>query len=50
MSVPDLQRLPFGERVRPFTVTGDHLGFDEYDLAQQGLVSHHYRRAGAAWS
>lgn len=25
-----------------FTVTPTHLGFDEYDIAAQGLVSHHY--------
>lgn len=41
--VPDLQRLPFGETVRPFTVSPTRLGFDEYDLASQRLVSHHYR-------
>jgi hypothetical protein len=40
--VPALQRLPPGETVRPFAVTPDHLGFDEYDVANQGLVSHHY--------
>lgn len=40
--VPDLQRLPPGETVRPFTVTATKLGFDEYDIAAQGLVSHHY--------
>jgi SAM-dependent methyltransferase len=44
--VPDLQRLPFGETVRPFTVTADRLGFDEYDVASQRLVSHHYRLGG----
>jgi SAM-dependent methyltransferase len=41
--VPDLQRLPFGESVRPFAVSADRLGFDEYDLVTQRLVSHHYR-------
>ena len=41
--VPDLQRLPPGETVRPFTVSATRLGFDEYDVASQGLVSHHYR-------
>lgn len=41
--VPQLQRLPPGERVRPFVVRPDHLGFDEYDIATQGLVSHHYQ-------
>jgi SAM-dependent methyltransferase len=40
--VPDLQRLPPGETVRAFTVTPEHLGFDEYDIAAQGLISHHY--------
>jgi len=40
--VPELQRLPPGETVRAFTVTSTHLGFDEYDLATQHVVSHHY--------
>jgi SAM-dependent methyltransferase len=40
--VPELQRLPPGETVRAFTVTPAHLGFDDYDVASQGLVSHHY--------
>jgi SAM-dependent methyltransferase len=42
--IPDLQRLPPGERFVPFDVSPDHLGFDEYDLVGQGLVSHHYTR------
>jgi SAM-dependent methyltransferase len=42
VEVPQLQRLPPGETVRPFTVTPAHLGFDEFDIARQGLVSHHY--------
>jgi SAM-dependent methyltransferase len=41
--VPDLQRLPPGETVRPFAVTAEHLGFDEYDVATQRMWSHHYR-------
>jgi SAM-dependent methyltransferase len=40
--IPELQRLPPGDTVRAFTVTPTRLGFDEYDLAAQGLVSHHY--------
>jgi SAM-dependent methyltransferase len=40
--IPALQRLPPRETVRAFTVTPAHLGFDEYDVAAQGLVSHHY--------
>jgi SAM-dependent methyltransferase len=42
VGVPALQRLPPGETVRPFTVSATRLGFDEYDVASQGLVSHHY--------
>ena len=42
VSIPDLQRLPPGERIRPFTVKPDRLGFDEYDIASQRLTSHHY--------
>ena len=42
VGVPDLQRLPPGETVRPFTVTPERLGFDEYDIAAQGMISHHY--------
>ncbi|HJV14106.1 MAG TPA: class I SAM-dependent methyltransferase [Propionibacteriaceae bacterium] len=42
VSVPDLQRLPPGEKVRAFTVSETRLGFDEYDIVSQGLISHHY--------
>lgn len=41
--VPQLRRVPPGERVRAFDVRGTHLGFDEYtDFAGQILYSHHY--------
>jgi SAM-dependent methyltransferase len=40
--VPALQRLPPGEVFQPFDVGPTHLGFDEYDVVRQGLVSHHY--------
>jgi SAM-dependent methyltransferase len=42
VAIPDLQRLPPGEKVRAFTVSPTRLGFDEYDVAAQGLISHHY--------
>jgi SAM-dependent methyltransferase len=42
VGVPDLQRLPPGETVRPFRVTETRWGFDEYDVATQGLTSHHF--------
>jgi SAM-dependent methyltransferase len=44
VGVPDLQRLPRGETFRPFHVSETHLGIDEYDMANQGLISHHYSR------
>lgn len=47
VGVPDLQRLPRGDRFRPFTVTDSHLGIDEYDVVTQGLVSHHYTPRGS---
>jgi SAM-dependent methyltransferase len=43
VGVPALRRLPPGETVRPFRVRPDYLGVDEYDVANQGLISHHYR-------
>ena len=47
---PDLRRLPPGETIRPFTVTPTHLGFDEYDVAHQGVISHHYHLVdGGRW-
>src|SRR5262249_52111157 len=43
VGIPQLQRLPPGETYHPFTVSATRLGFDEYDVVSQGLVSHHYR-------
>jgi len=42
VGVPGLQRLPPGETVRAFKVSATRLGFDEYDVVSQGLISHHY--------
>jgi SAM-dependent methyltransferase len=42
VEIPQLQRLPPGERVRAFTVSPPHLGFDELDVATQQGISHHY--------
>lgn len=46
---PDLQRLPPGETVRPFSVGEARLGFDEYNIAEQGLKSHHFRLVDDRW-
>ena len=40
--VPQLRRLPPGQEFVPFDVSAEHLGFDEYDVLTQRLVSHHY--------
>ncbi len=42
--VPPLRRLPPGQLAVPFEIGDGHVGFDTYDLATQGAVSHHYRR------
>ena len=40
--MPDLQRLPPGETIRAFHVSETRWGLDEYDVAIQGLTSHHF--------
>lgn len=47
VGVPELRRLPPGERHVIFHTDGDSWGVDEYDTAPQALVSHHLRREGA---
>jgi SAM-dependent methyltransferase len=47
--VPDLQRLPPGETSRPFDLSADHVGLDEYDVANQGLRSHHFSLVDGSW-
>src|SRR5262249_28459491 len=42
---PELRRLPPGERFHVFDVSEDHWGIDEYDVATQGLISHHFSLA-----
>jgi len=44
LGVPELRRLPPGERLVIFDRSETHVGIDEYDVAEQGLVSHHYSR------
>lgn len=39
--VPELQRLPPGEVFRVFRAGETSWGIDEYDVADQGLISHH---------
>jgi hypothetical protein len=44
--VPDLRRLPPGERHVVFDASPTHWGIDEYDVVNQGLVSHHFEVRG----
>ena len=45
--VPILRQMPPGETIRPFDVSQDHLGFDEYvDFVDQISISHHYFISG----
>lgn len=43
--VPDLRRLPPGETIRPVDVNDSRWGFDEYNVVNQGLISHHVELA-----
>jgi SAM-dependent methyltransferase len=40
VGLPDLK----GEKLRIFDFGDTHIGIDEYDVANQGLISHHYTR------
>ena len=42
VGVPGLQRLPPGETIQAFRVSETRWGFDEYDVANQGLTSHRF--------
>jgi SAM-dependent methyltransferase len=42
VGVPGLQRVPPGETFHVFHLGEAHVGIDEYDVVNQGLVSHHF--------
>jgi SAM-dependent methyltransferase len=44
--IPELQRLPPGETFRVFSGSERYWGIDEYDVANQGLISHHLELDG----
>jgi SAM-dependent methyltransferase len=50
VGIPDVR----GERLRIFAFGEKHIGIDEYDFENQGLISHHYNRTDdgrfARWS
>ena len=41
--IPELRRLPPGETLRVFQWSETKWGIDQYDVAAQGLTSHHFR-------
>jgi SAM-dependent methyltransferase len=42
VGVPGLRTLPPGETFQVFDFSESHVGVDEYDVANQGLISHHF--------
>ena len=42
VTIPDLRRLPPGETFHVFHASENHWGIDEYEVATQGLTSHHF--------
>ena len=43
VAMPQLQRLPVGQTINPFFYESPtRFGLDEYDIANQRLISHHY--------
>jgi len=44
--IPELRRLPPGETFRVFSGSERSWGIDEYDVANQGLISHHLELVG----
>jgi len=49
VGVPGLRVLPRGETFHVFDFGESHLGVDEYDVVNQGLVSHHFWPMEGKW-
>jgi SAM-dependent methyltransferase len=49
LGVPGLRTLPPGERFQVFDFSAEHIGIDEYDVENQGLISHHLSPRGDKW-
>lgn len=48
VTIPDLRRLPPGETFHVFNASENHWGIDEYEVATQGLTSHHFETVDGA--
>jgi hypothetical protein len=46
VGVPSLRRLPYGETYYAFHLSDTYVGINEFDVADQRLVSHHYTSDG----
>ena len=46
VGLPELRRLPPGETFHVFHGSETRWGIDEYDVANQGLISHHFEIVG----
>ena len=46
---PEIQQLAPGETVHQFREGKERQGFDEYDVANQGLISHHVTLVDGTW-
>ena len=49
VGVPGLRHIPPGETFHVFDASATHWGIDEYDVASQGLVSHHFSLVDGRW-
>ena len=49
VGVPSLRRLPPGQTVNVFHFGEGYHGIDEFDVANQGLVSHHFSDVGGTF-
>jgi SAM-dependent methyltransferase len=47
--IPQLRRLPPGDTFHVVSGGEDYWGIDEYDVATQGLISHHLELVEGAW-
>src|SRR5437867_6147597 len=50
LGVPGLRTLPPGERLQVFDFSGEHIRIDDYDVENQGLISHHLSLADGNWT
>jgi len=49
VGVPGLRTLPPGKRFQVFDFSDTHIGIDEYDVVNQGLISHHLSPVDGRW-